>query len=86
MEELSRRRAKGHFGPPPTEEMMLEWGRHEEELQKPGQNKHSFHTCIAEQPDMEAEVKNWVTGHRNNGISVFTKMIVVKWLHVVSIM
>jgi hypothetical protein len=36
MEELSRRRAKGHFGPPPTEEMMLEWGRHEEELQKPG--------------------------------------------------
>jgi hypothetical protein len=35
---------------------------------------------------MEAEVKNWVTGHRNNGISVSTKMIIAKWLRVASIM
>jgi hypothetical protein len=35
---------------------------------------------------MEAEVKNLVTGHRNNGISVSTKMMIARWLHVASVM
>jgi hypothetical protein len=34
---------------------------------------------------MKAEVKNVVTDQRNNGISVSTKMIIAKWLHVAAV-
>jgi hypothetical protein len=44
--------------------MKHEWGRKEEEIKKL-KNKHSFHKHIAKWPHLEAELKNWITGHRN---------------------
>jgi hypothetical protein len=42
-----------------------------------GKNKHTFCTHIVKWPDLEAEVKNCITDHRNNGISISTKVIIL---------
>jgi hypothetical protein len=44
-------------------------------LQKLEKNKHSFCTHIVKWPDLEAEVKNWITDYRNSGISLSTKIM-----------
>ena len=38
-----------------------------------------FHWCIAEQPYLEAEVKNWIMDHKHNGISVSVTRPFLKW-------
>jgi 3-methyladenine DNA glycosylase AlkC len=45
--------------------MIHEWRKLEEKLQKLEKNKHSFRMHIADWHDLEAEAKNWITGHRN---------------------
>lgn len=37
-----------------------------------GKNKCCFHACISKWPNLQVEVKNWITDHRCNGISVST--------------
>jgi hypothetical protein len=40
------------------------------------EQQHAFCTLFTKLPDLEAEVENWLNGHRNNGIFVSTKMII----------
>jgi hypothetical protein len=49
-----------------------------ETLQMTGKNKLSLHTRIEKQPDLEAYLKNWMTDHRNSGISVSTEVKMFK--------
>jgi hypothetical protein len=35
-----------------------------------------FRKQVAKWPDQEAEVRNWITDHKNNGISVCKKIII----------
>jgi hypothetical protein len=58
--------------------MIREWRKLEEKLQKLEKNKHSFRMHIADWHHLEAEAKNWITGHRNSGSFVSTKMIIFK--------
>jgi hypothetical protein len=74
--ENSNRAAERHFGPPPTGKMIREWWKQENQLITLEKNKHSFCTRTAKWPQLETDVKNWVRDHRNNGISVSTKMII----------
>jgi hypothetical protein len=48
----------------------------EEELLKSEKNKCSLRTHAAKWPDLESEAKKCITDHRNDGISVSTKMII----------
>jgi t-SNARE complex subunit (syntaxin) len=48
----------------------------EEEILKLEKNLHSFHTRDAKWPELESEVKKRIMDHRNNGISVSTRMII----------
>jgi len=41
-------------------------------------NYHSFHTHTAKWSDLQTEVKNWITDHRHNRISVSTKITIFK--------
>jgi hypothetical protein len=68
--------AERHFGPPPTEKMIRTWRKQDEELLKLEKNKHLCRTHAAKWPKLESEVKKWITAHRNNGISVSTKIII----------
>nr|AHN53440.1 DDE superfamily endonuclease [Nuttalliella namaqua] len=74
--EHGNRAAERHFGPPPTEKMIREWRKQEDQLQKLGKNKHNLRKPTAKWPELEVEVKEWITRHRQNGISVSTKMII----------
>jgi predicted Holliday junction resolvase-like endonuclease len=67
-----------HFGPPQTEKMIRTWRKQEEELLKLENNKHLCQAHAAKWPKLESEVKKWITDHRNNGISVSTKIIICK--------
>uniref|UniRef100_A0A8C8RNE1 HTH CENPB-type domain-containing protein n=1 Tax=Pelusios castaneus TaxID=367368 RepID=A0A8C8RNE1_9SAUR len=40
--EHGNRAAKRHFGPPPTEKMIREWRKQEDQLQKLDKTKHTF--------------------------------------------
>ena len=42
------------------------------------QTEQIFHMPVSKWPDLETEVNNWITCHKNNRISLFTKMIVFK--------
>jgi hypothetical protein len=68
--------AERHFGPSATDKMIHEWRKQGEELQELEKNKHSFHTHSVKWPDLEEEVRNWITGHRNKRISMSTKIII----------
>ena len=43
---------------------------------KNGQNETMFRGHAAEWPQLEVDMKEWITRHRNNGFSVSTKMII----------
>jgi peptidoglycan/xylan/chitin deacetylase (PgdA/CDA1 family) len=51
--------------------MVREWRRYKEVLKKSEKNKHSFCNHTAKWPNLEAEMKNWITDHINNGICVY---------------
>jgi type IV secretory pathway VirJ component len=53
---------------------MCEWRRKEEQLQ----TEQTLLMPVTKWPDLEAEVNNWLTHHKNNRISVVTKMIIFK--------
>jgi len=53
---------------------MCVWRRGGEELY----TVQTFCMPVAKWPDLEAEVNNWITHHKNNRISVFAKMIIFK--------
>lgn len=74
--EHGNRAAERHFGPPPTEKMIREWRKQEDQLTKLGKNKHNLRKPTAKWSELEVEVKEWITSHRQNGISVSTKMII----------
>jgi len=45
-------------------------------------NQNFFHCCNAEQPYLEAELKNWVMDHKHNGISVSVTLTIsemIRW-------
>ncbi|KAF6081661.1 hypothetical protein HJG60_008709 [Phyllostomus discolor] len=74
--EYGNRAAERHFGPPPTEKMIREWRKQEDQLQKTDKTKQCFRGHAAKWPQLEADMKEWITSHRNNGFSVSTKMII----------
>ena len=46
-------------------------------------NQHFFHQCIAEQPYLEAELKNWIMEHKHNRISVSVTLTIsemIRWV------
>ena len=69
------RAAERHFRPPPTEKIIREWRKQEEELKKTKNRKHGLRYKEAKFPQLEEIMKTWVDDHRNNGYSVSTKMI-----------
>ena len=73
--EHGNRAAERHFGPPPTEKMIREWRKQEDQLQKTDKTKQCFRGHAAKWPQLEIDMKEWITRHRNNGFSVSTKMI-----------
>ncbi|CAJ0949590.1 unnamed protein product [Ranitomeya imitator] len=74
--EHGNRAAERHFGPPPTEKMIREWKKHEDQLQKMDKDKKCFRGHTAKWPHLEVDVKEWIIRHRNNEYSVSTKMII----------
>ena len=74
--EHGNRAAERHFGPPPTEKMIREWRKQEDQLQKTDKTKQCFRGHAAKWPQLEVDMKEWITCHRNNGFSVSTKMII----------
>jgi hypothetical protein len=67
--------AERYFGLPAVEKLISVWRKQEEELQKLEMYKNVFCSHAAKWPKLESEVKKWIMDHRNNGISVSTKMI-----------
>uniref|UniRef100_A0A8C8STQ7 HTH CENPB-type domain-containing protein n=1 Tax=Pelusios castaneus TaxID=367368 RepID=A0A8C8STQ7_9SAUR len=74
--EHGNRAAERHFGPPPTEKMIREWRKQEDHLQKLDKTKHTFRGHAAKWPQLEMDMKEWITLHWNMGFSVSTKMII----------
>jgi len=66
------------FGSPPTEEMIREWRKQRKDLIKPDKIKKTLCSCALKWPKLEEYVKNWIIGHRKNGIAVSTKMILIE--------
>ncbi|KFM76763.1 Pogo transposable element with KRAB, partial [Stegodyphus mimosarum] len=56
--------------------MIREWRKQEDQLQKLDKSKHTLRGPTARWPELEVEVKEWITRHRQNGLSVSTKMII----------
>ena len=73
--EHGNRAAERHFGPPPTEKMIQEWRKQEDQLQNMDKTKQCFRGHAAKWPQLEVDMKEWITRHRNSGFSVSTKMI-----------
>jgi hypothetical protein len=67
------RAAKRHFM---AKNMICEHRRQEEELLKSQMNKHCFHTHTAKLPNLETEVRSWVTDHRHTAVSFSTTIII----------
>jgi hypothetical protein len=67
--------AERHFGLPAVEKLISVWRKQEEELQKLEMYTNVFCSHAAKWPKLESEVQKWIMDHRNNGISVSTKMI-----------
>ncbi|TRY89392.1 hypothetical protein DNTS_024128, partial [Danionella cerebrum] len=74
--EHGNRAAERHFGRPPTEKMIREWRKQEDQLQKLEKSRHTLRQKTAKWPELEVEVKVWITRHRQNGYRVSTKMII----------
>ncbi|XP_069606515.1 uncharacterized protein [Ranitomeya imitator] len=70
------RAAERQFGRPPTEKMIREWRKQENQLQKMDKTKRGFRGHPAQWPQLELEMKSWVVNHRNYGFSVSSKMII----------
>lgn len=76
--EHGNRAAERHFGPPPSEKMIREWRKLEDQLQKLDKSKHTLRGHAAKWPKLEVDIKERITHHRENGFSVSTKMIMYK--------
>ncbi|KAG2459032.1 POGK protein, partial [Polypterus senegalus] len=76
--EHGNRAAERHFGPPPSEKMIREWQKQEDQLQKLDKSKQTLRGHAAKWPELEVDIKEWITHHRENGFSVSTKMIMNK--------
>ncbi|XP_041421491.1 uncharacterized protein LOC495453 isoform X13 [Xenopus laevis] len=63
--EHGNRAAARHFGPPPTEKMIREWRKQEEQLQKTEKNKCTLRGHVAKWPQLDEEMKNWIMQHQN---------------------
>lgn len=74
--EHENRAADRHFGPLPTEKMIREQKKQENQLQKLDKCKHTLRGPTAKWPDLEVKVNECITLHRQNGLSVSTKMII----------
>ncbi|XP_077111701.1 uncharacterized protein LOC143767342 isoform X2 [Ranitomeya variabilis] len=70
------RAAERKFGRPPTEKMIREWRKQEDQLKKMDKTKRGFRGHPAQWPQLELEMKSWVINHRNCGFSVSSKMII----------
>jgi len=77
--KLSAKRAvERHFDPLQAKKMVREWRRQKKKLQNLERNKCSPCTRIAQWPNLEAEVRNWIMDCRHDRISVSTKIIIFK--------
>lgn len=77
--EHGNRAAERHFGPPPTEKMIRQWRKQEEELSEFGnKTKHNLRQVPAKWPQLEKDLCTWIMEHRNMGIAVTTKMIIIE--------
>uniref|UniRef100_A0A803K4M5 HTH CENPB-type domain-containing protein n=1 Tax=Xenopus tropicalis TaxID=8364 RepID=A0A803K4M5_XENTR len=76
--EHGNRAAERQFGPPPSEKMIREWRKQEDQLQKLEKSKHTLCGHAAKWPELEVDIKEWITHHRENGFLVSTKMIINK--------
>ncbi|CAI5770390.1 pogo transposable element with KRAB domain [Podarcis lilfordi] len=74
--EHGNRAAERHFGPPPTEKMIRQWRKQEDQMQKADKSKHTFRGHAAKWPQMDIAMKEWITKQRNKGFAVSTKMII----------
>ncbi|KAF6119651.1 hypothetical protein HJG60_010108 [Phyllostomus discolor] len=53
-----------------------EWRKQEDELQKMDETKQCFRGHAARWPQLEVDMKQWLTCHRNSSFSVSTEMII----------
>ena len=58
-----------HFGPPPTEKMIQEWRKQEDQLQNMDKTKQCFRGHAAKWPQLEVDMKvdhtsqeQWLSG------------------------
>jgi len=72
------RAAAKNFGEPPTESTVRDWRREEEKLKTLGRNKCASCSGIVKWPQLEEDLKIWITNNRNSGIAVSTKMIILE--------
>ncbi|KAG7163035.1 Pogo transposable element-like 37 [Homarus americanus] len=72
------RATERNFGPPPTEKMIRQWRKQEEELKKANKQKHNLRTVPSKWPDLEENLKTWILDQRNLGLAVTTKMIILE--------
>ncbi|CAI5769472.1 pogo transposable element with KRAB domain [Podarcis lilfordi] len=80
--EHGNRAAERCFGPPPTEKMIRERRKQEDQLQKADKSKHTFRGNAAKWPQLDVAMKEWITNHRNNGFTVSTEMIIYEAKHI----
>ncbi|CAI5785439.1 Hypothetical predicted protein, partial [Podarcis lilfordi] len=55
--EHGNRAAERHCGPPPTERMIRDWRKQEDQLQKADKSKHTFRGHAAKWPQLDVAMK-----------------------------
>jgi len=66
--------AERRFDSLPTEKMIQEWRKQ----RKADKSKKTLRSCAPKWSKLEEYVKNWIIGHRKNGIAISTKMILIE--------
>lgn len=73
--EHGNRAAERQFGPPPTECMIRQWRKQEEQLLKMPKKKKALRGKPAKWPNLEQRLKTWIMEQRQSGFCVSTKLI-----------
>ena len=60
------------------QKMVREWRKKRKDLIKADKCIKALCSCSSKWPKLEEYVKNWIIGHRKNGIAVSTKMILIE--------
>ncbi|KAH1166903.1 hypothetical protein KIL84_016075, partial [Mauremys mutica] len=73
--EHGNRAAERQFGPSPTECMIRQWRKQEEQLLKMPKKKKALRGKPAKWPNLEQRLKTWIMEQRQSGLCVSTKHI-----------